>query len=515
MPNNAPDVIFFIGAGFSRPAQVPTMPEFVQIFEDEIKKISGNHEKYYFAVKHTMAQVEGKNEAHYIPDLETLMNILHKLEKGQTLETAAWAEKNSIGKFGHDIRAQVQYELKKLIKDKCTIDPSSSNLTYLNPLCKFFSSSNPIDIFSVNYDDVVDVFCRQNNYRMEDGFGQDWEPNRFQSKNVHVNLFKLHGSVLWYKTDRGAFHKIPFKIPEGSKDLLLNETLNSLIVYPVAGKPIHFEPLAYAMHRFRERLKEVDQCFVIGYSMRDKHIQDIFTESLRRNPKLKIVIADPEPFKIIKEITNDALKRAIIPAAFYVQELLKNGRLIQLRGNIHSLPDPARSYSLKAAQDYFKALDYESAMKIIPPKDLKKYYDAIQLNDMSYTIILGGLYYIQVVAKYTNNPSLENELRETVKDLLRSIAKKINWKSEPGYFLKRTKQSIDWVVDNLKGRVSDTVSEFTHHKIGVLKYGLEELGNYKNEDEIKKFISETCLSLIKWTNEQIYLDRKQHTWLFK
>jgi hypothetical protein len=134
---------------------------------------------------------------------------------------------------------------------------------------------------------------------------------------------------------------------------------------------------------------------------------------------------------------------------------------------------------------------------------------------MSYTIILGGLYYIQIVAKYTNNPSLENELRETVKDLLRSIAKKINWKSEPGYFLERTKQSIDWLVDNLKGRVSDTVSEFTHHKIGALKYSLEELGNYKNEDEIKKFISETCLSLIKWTNEQIYLDRNQHTWLFK
>jgi hypothetical protein len=47
MPNNAPDVIFFIGAGFSEPAEVPTIPEFVNIFEREIKKVGGDYEKYH------------------------------------------------------------------------------------------------------------------------------------------------------------------------------------------------------------------------------------------------------------------------------------------------------------------------------------------------------------------------------------------------------------------------------------------------------------------------------------
>ena len=41
MTNNASDIIFFIGAGFSKPAGVPTMPEFVQIFEDERQEVWG------------------------------------------------------------------------------------------------------------------------------------------------------------------------------------------------------------------------------------------------------------------------------------------------------------------------------------------------------------------------------------------------------------------------------------------------------------------------------------------
>ncbi|MBA7529256.1 hypothetical protein ES705_21451 [subsurface metagenome] len=38
MPNNAPDVIFLIGAGFSKPAGAPLMSEFVTLFEKKLKQ---------------------------------------------------------------------------------------------------------------------------------------------------------------------------------------------------------------------------------------------------------------------------------------------------------------------------------------------------------------------------------------------------------------------------------------------------------------------------------------------
>jgi len=292
-----------------------------------------------------------------------------------------------------------------------------------------------------------------------------------------------------------------------------------LIAYPVVGKPIHTAPLAFAMSKLRERLEQVHTCVVIGYSMRDSHIKDIFVESLRRNPKLKIVIAIPNPFETIEnEITSVALKRACIPVAFTVQELLANDKLWHFKNEVWIGKSSAAAFDMSPqdeTREYFKSLEYVKAMQLMHSKLAKREYK-ITLGHPNYLHILGGLSYVCVVGRFTGNKSLENEAREYLIQFLRQAAKRMtNWKNESWHFLDRSKEALKWLTDNLKGATNPYTQEYVNYKTNVIDYASKKLSAYKDESEIKKFISEIALVLVKWKDERIGLDRRKYTWLYE
>jgi len=90
MPNNAPDVIFFVGVGFSVDAGVSTMAKFVKEFEEHIRATDTNGHRYLTAIKKVMAESEGSDERVYNPDLEKLMDILRRFAQDKSVDMAAW-----------------------------------------------------------------------------------------------------------------------------------------------------------------------------------------------------------------------------------------------------------------------------------------------------------------------------------------------------------------------------------------------------------------------------------------
>jgi DNA-binding ferritin-like protein (Dps family) len=515
MPNNVPDVIFFIGAGFSKPAGVPLMSEFVTLFEKRLKQKGDDYHNYFLTIKKSMTKTSGSNQ----PDLEVLMDILSRLANGNTLEMSAWQEKDELSAFNEEIRKDTKSELENLIREKCIIDPDAKLNDY-SPLNDVFKTIKPLDIFSVNYDDVLEVFCYKNKYTLEDGFALYWDPSRLSNLvGIDVRLLKLHGSVLWYRTEEGAFYKVLLKVPPEYNKLITGEKLEQLIAYPVAGKPIHVAPLAYAMNELRKRLEEVSQCIIIGYSMRDNHIIDIFIEALRRNDKLRIILVNPDPFSILKQIENKALLRSIIPASFETKEILHTNKILTISSFVRKIAERPLFESIKnpfkAAQEYFEALDYENAFRLMKIPKNEQYYNNIMVRDLSYSKLLAGLLYVRVISRYIEDELLENEVRDFIIGFLRKVARNIDWDNEVRLLVGRSKDAILWVINNLQGSVSKLTHEFADCKISALDYALERLEGLKDVKEIKKFTSETCLSLIKRTNERIWLDRKQHTWLFE
>ena len=118
MPN---DVILFVGAGFSKPAGVPLMTEFVDEFVDKLKNKGNNYLNYFNTIKKMMTKTCGQDQ----PDLEILMDILYKLAQSDTLEMSAWKENDELASFNEEIRNTTRIELENLIREKCVIDPKT------------------------------------------------------------------------------------------------------------------------------------------------------------------------------------------------------------------------------------------------------------------------------------------------------------------------------------------------------------------------------------------------------
>ena len=515
MSDNKTDTIIFIGAGFSKDAGVPLMSEFVVFFEERLKNKGSDYHNYFLTIKKYMTETTRTADI----DLEKLMDILYRLADGNTVEMSAWQEKNELTAFDPDIRKDTKSELENLIREKCIIDPEVKLDDY-SPLNDIFKAVKPLDIFSVNYDDVLEVFCYKNKYTLEDGFALYWDPTRFDNLDgIDVRLLKLHGSVLWYRTEEGAFYKVLLKVPPEYNKLVTGEKLEQLIAYPVAGKPIHVAPLAYAMNELRKRLEEVSQCIIIGYSMRDNHIIDIFIEALRRNDKLRIILVNPDPFSILKQIENKALLRSIIPASFETKEVLHTNKILTISRFVRKIAERPLFESIKnpfkAAQEYFDALDYKNAMKFIKNPAFWQSYGNYNLRNVEFQNILAGLTYTHMVGKFTSDTKLEKEAFDLIEETLRKTARLINEPQDSQIFFEKSIRANEWVRQNLQGAFKEEVEAIVKMRILVAQAAISELKETDSISEHAKIVERHATILFKWTPEPIVpFDDDDYSWIY-
>lgn len=106
-------------------------------------------------------------------------------------------------------------KLKNFIKISGIV--RAANIRYLDPFLSFIDEMRPLDIFSVNYDTCIEQFCSTHKKDYVDGFDLHWNSKVLERNDVDIRLYKLHGSILWYKTDRGDYVKLPIKT-EGSNN---------------------------------------------------------------------------------------------------------------------------------------------------------------------------------------------------------------------------------------------------------------------------------------------------------
>ena len=153
--------------------------------------------------------------------------------------------------------------MRNFIKSEAIVD--RGKIAYLDQLRGFALDYAPLDVFSVNYDTVVEQFCVLNRLQMTDGFESRWQPESFDSNTSGVRLYKLHGSITWYKTDLGDYVKVPILAQVDQIELVTGEKANSLILYP-ANKWEFDEPLLELLMLLKKRLESARFCIVVGYS---------------------------------------------------------------------------------------------------------------------------------------------------------------------------------------------------------------------------------------------------------
>ena len=296
-------IIFLLGAGASRDAGIPTINELTKEFVNDPAKAVRSFS--------TFLDVEASKLK---TDVETLANVTEKFQDKMDLELmmslilriSDKKEKQLLETTYHDLKSidneRIQ-EIKNLIqgyiRKKCE---DITSVEYFWPL-EGMSKNKKLDIFTLNYDGTVEIFCEERGIKYTDGFEPDWNIKRFDDNESKINLYKLHGSLYWFRTKSNKTIKIPMKgLQTSHVKYLTDEEVSEMMIYPSLEKNKQLGVYSWLSQKFKDELNSSDVCVVIGYSFRDGDIRESIIESLSSNLNLWLIIVGPNASRYKNEI---------------------------------------------------------------------------------------------------------------------------------------------------------------------------------------------------------------------
>lgn len=352
-------VVFLLGAGASKEAGVPLTKGFVDEF---LKDLKGN------ALEGTAKKVVEKLNEHKPNevDVELLLDALSRLQLKEE-DPLLWYYEG--GKFllaGEAEKGELVQELKNFIKSKAVIK-DLTKIQYLEPFLGFLEEAVPVDVVSLNYDTAIEQFCNFYKRTYQDGFAVYWNPKTFSEEATDIRLYKVHGSVMWYETDRGDYMKVPVMAVEGQLRLISGEKAENLMLYPIQ-KLAYVEPLLELLVMIKRILESPTCEFVIavGYSFRDDHVRQIMWDAARKNRKLTMLIIDPAAYEIYTKrlefhkdsLTPSPLQGRVICLPYLFERYfpaLRRGTLDNLSAGINNAREANHKKALGQPTDFSQA----------------------------------------------------------------------------------------------------------------------------------------------------------------
>lgn len=287
------EVVFFLGAGASIAANVPDTYSFVAEFINNLK--SPQKKKTIEKITEILKIWKGTDI-----DIELLLETLTKLENKEQEPLLQFYENGNFLLDEYSEKKPLIDDLKNFIKRRAIV--SDEKIQYLQPFLGFIEEFRPLNIISLNYDICIEQFCNIYKLNYQDGFDVYWNPSTFAIKNTDIRLLKLHGSVMWYQSDRGGYIKLPVMAKQNKIQLITGEMAENLMLYPMQ-KWGFADPLLELLVEAK-RILESKTCkflIVVGYSFRDMHILKILWDAARKNKELHVIFIDPKAYQIYYE----------------------------------------------------------------------------------------------------------------------------------------------------------------------------------------------------------------------
>ena len=229
------EVIFLLGAGASVPAGINDMTSLINDLIDSLKNNNNKEElEEVSGIKKNLEQWIEVNKLDKNVDIELIMEAVDKLEN----------KKNEfIINFCNDPEIKIDLKndkhlskyIKQFIRIKCFT--LQCKIDYFKYLMEFFSSDE-LNIFSTNYDNAIEQFCEKYDIKCIDKiipFPEDIQPTKF--KKI-INLYKLHGSITWWRNEQGDLINIPLINTSEVITTSLRILAVPIILYP--GKKIQY-----------------------------------------------------------------------------------------------------------------------------------------------------------------------------------------------------------------------------------------------------------------------------------
>lgn len=330
------DIVFF-GAGVSREFGVPTTREMVFEFRDLLKPITSDD----YIDKGLCDWIFSRLREYPDFDIETLITVLeHIIDPSKTIQHvlahpalryfpvmgASWNMITSIivdeSNREKESAKRILSKVKDFVISKCGIILLHSD-ERLSILDRFFTSvfggstdfavlrqtdypiNIALDLFSTNYDRIVETYCIYCKWLMNNGEGEVRE-GAFSARAGELDLlkltsiskgckvYKLHGTINWYVDDGTGKAMFSPAVPEvGKRDLYGSQVRENMLIFPIRDWYTFREPYYPLFHALKAKLLDCKHCYVVGYSFRDEDILGLFMDATDLNKRLTFCIVDP------------------------------------------------------------------------------------------------------------------------------------------------------------------------------------------------------------------------------
>ncbi len=147
-----------------------------------------------------------------------------------------------------------------------------------------------LDIFTLNYDTVIERVLAANQKQCSTGFtttGERTWSNTFPKPAApgSVRLFKLHGSVNWFKVETNVI-EMPHVVTAVTTT---TGQAQSMLIYPITHKVTYDEPHLTLLHHFSRGLRAAKFCLIIGCSLRDDVVSSALAFAARDRRDLQFI----------------------------------------------------------------------------------------------------------------------------------------------------------------------------------------------------------------------------------
>ena len=340
------DLLIFSGAGISKPLGIPDMYSFVEEFESEIEK--GMRDK-----KDLLDKIINNEKI----DLEELLRRLNRMS--ELLEDETYLRMVNPGDDEKMIFSEIK-ELKEKLMDfvyeKCSsFDEEVAQRIFKQLLdLKDLFLHDRLKIFTTNYDICAESTYEKQNIACTTGFKMRgmypiWDRTAFKDPSYEIHIYKLHGSITWFKHGDQITQLPPIdrKISSSRGDEFTVQML-----YPLTGKEVFKPPFSELQYYLQKMLESCSMCIVIGYSFRDDSINSIFSNASKENKDLKIIVIDPNADKISKRLDFEVTK---IPKLIEAVDLKEKDFLKLAKTRAYKLSRQARN--LYNSREYRRGID--------------------------------------------------------------------------------------------------------------------------------------------------------------
>lgn len=293
-------VIFLIGAGCSRDANIPMSMEMVRDIEGKIEKEPqwAKFKDLYHYLKASILYADGIfgefNKPFNVEKLLIIISEIEKKEKNKVYPFIGTWNNKLIELAGQDF--QRLKDFKELIVSRLNewVKLKDFNQAeYYEGFLKFsLDIKKHIRIFSLNYDLCIERIISQKAtsgaLAIEDGFDPTtklWDYDNFYKTNdnndKNIFLYKLHGSINWYVENSDTYQIKKSDEPLNSPEL----------IFGIEAKMQSNDPYLFYTYQFRYFTLNAacKLIVVVGYSYADDYINRIIRQALIKRPDLHLL----------------------------------------------------------------------------------------------------------------------------------------------------------------------------------------------------------------------------------